>query len=388
MKSEKQNRLEIKKSDVKAHLTKEQQTFNKLTEKIHKLQEKKISQNDQLEKLLQKYTDMVSPLEAISIDHKVNLVFLIDEKANLQKLPKKLNHEVIEIIIGLMDEISMSRAPDEKFSELYEKYNGSSEDEDMEDEDEFFTEEDIEISAEMFSNMIHNMTGKKVDPKIFLKDNPTMDQLQEKFQEYLSDFEAGKKEQKKTKKQIEREEVEKEKNKLKGQSLRSVYVGLAKILHPDTETDPYVKAEKEEYMKRVTNAYEEKNLSDLLNLELQWVSSHTDSLANTPDETLKYFIMLLRDQVHEIEKEIFMSKLHPRYEKINALAGLSEKWADQKIEMIRRTLKKDNELLQNLSEELKTNPKSKEVLKKCVEIFQIDEKDYELEALEFMMRRF
>ena len=386
MKSDKINRLEIKKSESKDHLTKDQITFNKLTEKIHLLQQKNAKQKDSLEKLLNTYSEIVFPLENESLDHKLNLVYLLDEKSGQQKLPKKLKHQVEEMIVYMMDEILHFRVPDEKLSNLFDKYNGNVDEED--DEDDLFTEEeDLIISANMFANMVHNMTGKKVDPQIFLNDNPTMDQLQEKFQDYLTNLESEKPQKKKTKKQIEREEVEKEKEKIKGQSLRSVYVGLAKILHPDTETDPFLKAEKEEYMKQVTNAYEEKNLSDLLNLELKWLSSHNDSLANTPDETLKYFIMLLKDQVSDLEREHYMASYNPRYQKINEFIGLSEKWSSQKIELKRRRLIKENDLFTELQDDLQNHPKIKEALKKCVEFIKIDEDEYGLDMFDIFMTR-
>lgn len=39
-------------------------------------------------------------------------------------------------------------------------------------------------------------------------------------------------------------------------NIRSIYIALAKVLHPDTEADETLKAEKEEIMKKVTSSYE------------------------------------------------------------------------------------------------------------------------------------
>ncbi len=398
MKSEKNNKLEIKISDSKTPLSKEQVAFNRLTERIRRLEKRNQDQKEYYERLLNKYTDIIYPFEDKALCLKTELLYLLDEKSNIQKLPKKLGSQVEEVIIQLLDEILEKREPDEKLSALDKKYNGNEEEyDDIEDKDFDFEntgsmgDEHKTILINMFVNMVREFTGNIIDPQSFLEDDPTIEELQKRFHKYLDDLESKQekqKERKKTKKQLEREEAEKEKNKLKGQSLRTIFLGLAKTLHPDTESDPYLKMEKEEYMKRVTQAYEEKNLSALLNLEMQWVSKHNESLSNTPSDTLKHFISLLKDQVQSLEKEFFTNKFNPRYEKIIDFQAFTEKQSIRKMENKRRELKAKNEQLINLTTELQTAPKPKEILKKCVEALLIEESYFDDDFFNFIVNRF
>lgn len=398
MKSEKNNKLEIKISDSKTPLSKEQVAFNRLTERIRKLEKRNNDQKDCYERLLKYYTDNLYPFEVKTLDLKTELLYLIDDKSNILKLPKKLSAQVEELIIQLLDEILENRTPDEKLSALDKKYNGYEEEfDDVEEEDFDFenigskNDEQKIFLINMFVNMVREFTGNIIDPQIFLEDDPSIEELQKRFHQYLDDLKSKQekqKERKKTKKQLEREEAEKEKNKLKGQSLRTIFLGLAKTLHPDTETDPYLKMEKEEYMKRVTHAYEEKNLSALLTLEMQWVSKHNESLSNTPTETLKHFISLLKDQVQTLEKEFFTNRFNPRYEKIIDFEALTEKQSIWKMGKKRKELNTKNEQLKNLTTELQDAPKPKEILKKCVEALLIEEDFFDDDFLNFMVNRF
>jgi len=107
-------------------------------------------------------------------------------------------------------------------------------------------------------------------------------------------------------------------------SIRNIYVSLAKLLHPDTETDLTEKIKKEELMKKVTKAYNEKDLATLLKLELQWVSNSTSNLNKLTDDKLNLYISALKEQLIELEKQLFEIRNHPRYDDISewSLASL------------------------------------------------------------------
>ena len=50
-------------------------------------------------------------------------------------------------------------------------------------------------------------------------------------------------------------------------------MSLAKMLHSDLETDETLKLEREELMKKVTAAYQDKDLNTLLKLEIEIIGS-------------------------------------------------------------------------------------------------------------------
>ncbi len=57
---------------------------------------------------------------------------------------------------------------------------------------------------------------------------------------------------------------------MKKRNLKSLYKQLAKVLHPDLETDPESKLQKEEWMKRLTSAHALGDLRELLSIEFEW----------------------------------------------------------------------------------------------------------------------
>ncbi len=103
----------------------------------------------------------------------------------------------------------------------------------------------------------------------------------------------------KTRKQLDQERHERRKNELKQRSQRDVYIGLAKVLHPDAEADPGKKHEKEALLKRVTAAHHEGNFVELLQLEMAWLEG--GGVRNASADRLALFVGLLKDQVKDLE---------------------------------------------------------------------------------------
>jgi len=88
------------------------------------------------------------------------------------------------------------------------------------------------------------------------------------------------------------------------QSVREVYRKLASALHPDRETDEQERARKTDLMQRVNNAYAEKDLLSLLQLQLEIEQINTDHISNLPQERIKHYNRVLAEQVKELEDEI------------------------------------------------------------------------------------
>lgn len=142
----------------------------------------------------------------------------------------------------------------------------------------------------------------------------------------------------KQKKQIAQEDKLKKEETEKIKSLRSIYISLAKMLHPDTVADEKEKAEKEELMKKVTVAYNEKNLSELLKLELQWAASEKNNIDNLTEDKLKLYIASLREQVSELQDEKLKVIYHPRYSQLGSLLFASQQVAIKKIKNLSKEL--------------------------------------------------
>ncbi|MFT4019049.1 MAG: hypothetical protein QM668_18950 [Agriterribacter sp.] len=230
------------------------------------------------------------------------MAHLLHEKREKVKLSKTDKTYLNDLILNLFDDAFYAVEPTDKDKALYSQYNDVSFDEEVESQQAGM--------AEIFTDLLYQQTGLKIDPSILNEKNPDFEKIQAHFEEQLNkNTGTDKKKDKKKKNQrtIDKEIKEKQKETLKQKSIRSIFLSLAKILHPDTETDENAKAEKEEYMKRVTVAYNNRNLPELLELEMQWVHKHENQLADTPEETLKLYNELLKEQAENLEDDLYLT---------------------------------------------------------------------------------
>ena len=117
----------------------------------------------------------------------------------------------------------------------------------------------------------------------------------------------------KSKKQLEKEEKVRQLEALKNQGIGSIYKRLVKELHPDLEQDPEKRTEKDLLMKRLTVAYENRDLIAMLALESTWLSGVEKNVDSVNDETLKIYNTLLQDQIDDLEEQLKLIPLDPRY---------------------------------------------------------------------------
>lgn len=118
---------------------------------------------------------------------------------------------------------------------------------------------------------------------------------------------------------------------LKTKNIRSIYISLTKILHPDVELNSILKQVKEEIIKQVIVAYEEKDLSTLLKLEMEWVYKTTEYLSELSDKKLKTYISVMRERENQLDAKKFKLLHHPRHESIFKYCNLQEKQAIKHI---------------------------------------------------------
>lgn len=90
---------------------------------------------------------------------------------------------------------------------------------------------------------------------------------------------------------------------LKARSVRSIYISLAKLIHPDTELDPTLRTAKEEEMKLLAAAYAHNDLATLLKMELDWMHQQTDRLGQLATPQLTLYNQVLQDQVQQLQAE-------------------------------------------------------------------------------------
>jgi hypothetical protein len=343
----------------KTIISKEQQSFNRLTARIKSLQEKIKKDTDFLTLLSSYYHKKVTP-EVVKLgEEKIKLSHLLHEKRKAEKLSVHLNGKLDVLIFQLLDDAFSVIEPDEKTKELFTRYNGASYEEEMDAQEDNM--------AELFSSMFFEQTGIKIDPEELKKDHPDFEKLDENIKKQLNN--GSQKNQRKTKKQLEKEAIEKQKEEIKNKSLRTIYLSLARILHPDRELDENLRIEKEEYMKIVTAAYNNKDLMELLRLEILWVNNHEKSLKNTPVDTLKIYIQLLKDQVKDLEYESLMLVENPAYSNVAGYLSLNQSGAFASIDHSRQGYIATHNKYADAIIALEKNNRNRSVIVKCIEDF-------------------
>lgn len=124
---------------------------------------------------------------------------------------------------------------------------------------------------------------------------------------------------KQTKSQIERERKQRAVEEAKQRDLKTIYKQLAKVLHPDLETNPDLRANKEEWMKRLTSAHAAGDLRELLRIEMEWLGEEASNLAAAGDEKLKVYSLILKEQIDAVKSRTFTLIDEPQYSSLRRI---------------------------------------------------------------------
>ncbi len=295
-------------------LSKNQQTFNKLTKRIETLESEIIAENEKLSQLLVIIGKEITPLQVKVAHLRVKLAEALAETIPGNKFTKKQIESIREVIVAQCLDAFNYIEPNPQQEAFYDTWA------------DIPYKEEIEVQAEetkeMFAEYISNMYGIDVDIDSFDDSPEGFARFRAQMKEQFEQSGPGQKQPdfKKSKKQLAREEALLAEESIKAKNIRSIYIALAKVMHPDTETNELLKAEKEEIMKKVSAAYEQKDLPALLKLEIEWVHKTAEHLEKLTDDKLKIYISALRQQVSELESERNSMHLHPRYASISDYA--------------------------------------------------------------------
>jgi hypothetical protein len=107
-------------------------------------------------------------------------------------------------------------------------------------------------------------------------------------------------------------------------ALRTVYRQLASALHPDREPDEAERLRKTALMSEVNAAYDRKNLSELLSLQLRIAQIDSAALSRMADDKLNAMCLLLKEQVEALEEDEAQAQFEIRhYLGVNELEHIS-----------------------------------------------------------------
>ena len=128
----------------------------------------------------------------------------------------------------------------------------------------------------------------------------TTESEQDDFEQYVAEQQYARKQAKQLRQQQKREQAE----QMAAQSLKTVYLKIAAVIHPDREQDETKKEEKTELFQQASQAYERQDLFYLLKLQLQLEQNKGVGSKELSAEQVKFYKLALDAQSQQLESQI------------------------------------------------------------------------------------
>jgi hypothetical protein len=279
----------------KANLSKGQQTFNKLVKQIAASREKLTQWQAFLLTFERRVASEHAPLIENFRGLQATMVRALDKALDRKGLTKS-EQKVLRQLICEMAEHLIVDTDSEELKAIYNKYS----------ETDFDEEEEAVVDS--IKAAVEKMYGIDLDDVADLKSpDDILAHLQEQMEaeNLLREEEKEKHEtRRKTAKQLAKEAKLKAEADQTSLSIREVYRKLVSALHPDREPDAKERERKTGLMQRVNQAYEKKDLLQLLELQLELEQIDAATIANLSEDRLKHFNKILQEQLLELQDEI------------------------------------------------------------------------------------
>lgn len=123
---------------------------------------------------------------------------------------------------------------------------------------------------------------------------------QDDFEQYAAEQQQAREQAKQFRQQQKREQAE----QMAAQSLKTVYLKIAAMIHPDREQDETKKEEKTELFQQASQAYEQQDLFYLLKLQLQLEQNKGVGAKELSAEQVKFYKLALDAQSQQLESQI------------------------------------------------------------------------------------
>jgi uncharacterized protein (UPF0335 family) len=303
-----------KKGDASS-LTAAQKAFNQFNKRIKALHEEQKAMLSGLDTLLLLYHEKIKPVESQLLTLLIERIKIAYQYySDVKKFSKK---QRVVFKAWILEEIKRLGEPstiDAEIKEIFKALRGIDYDENVANEFELMKKDLVQRCKAMglkvdFSTIDHKGSNEEIMAALH-------ELIRKASQEKQDFFKEQKKEKKKTKKQFEKEAKNQVAEAMQFQSINTTYKRLVKMLHPDLEQDTNERTKKEALMKKLTVAYESKDLFEILNIELEWIETSMESPTQQQlqnDAQIKIYNSVLKEQVKELETLNGALPFHPRY---------------------------------------------------------------------------
>lgn len=281
-----------------------QRSFNKLTQQIARAR-LMLEQWTQMQQHLHErvLAEMVPGTEALALLQRQLIeqldALLTHSPAGL-KLTRRRRDGLIEFLLARIEEC-IGDGEDEALQALYQHYSGVS----LSD----VRKADQDMELEFTERMVSSLFGDDVvADHSAASAEELLHQVQERMGERLDaeqrEREAQAAERKRKRRPSAAELRREQAAQAASASLREIYRKLVSTLHPDRETDADERSRKTGLMKQINKAYEDNDLLTLLTLQMEVEQINTSTLAALPEQRLKHYNEVLREQLRTLQDEI------------------------------------------------------------------------------------
>ena len=276
-----------------------QQRFNRLLEKIGKLEAQVTQMQALADAFRPLYQRTLEPLRKAHQDAMRRTALCLDERLSRKGLTPAQQRHGVEILCDLCK--NLASLGDKTMAALHDQHSPRS------------LRQKEEDRADLVRAMVESALGQPLDlPSHGASPDPlqavlraSRERLHEAMQAEQAQ-QAARKKKKPTPAQVKAGQAQADADTV----LRQVYRQLASALHPDRERDPAEQQRKTAWMSEANAAYARQDLVALLHLQLRFVQAEARDLLRLPEERIAAMRLLLKQQAAELENELLLRKQH------------------------------------------------------------------------------
>jgi len=278
-------------------------------------------------------SDSIATLEALSTQHRSrhltamsalqqqedaarkNLLLFLDSRLHQAELTATHRRSATQIILALCE--ALAHKQDQHVQAVFNQHHSEEDAQALAEEARAGAEHAKAVFEDLFGKPLHGADDLHTAEAVF---EAGLRQYREQ-QQRLEDKRQAKKAKKKP---VARQLKDAQQKMDANTALRTVYRQLASALHPDREPDAAERLRKTALMSEVNAAYDRKNLSELLKLQLHIAQIDSASLSRMADDKLNAMCLLLKEQVEALEEDEAQAQFEIRhYLGVNELDHIS-----------------------------------------------------------------
>ena len=285
-------------------MSKTQKAFNRLIDKIASQREALAKWQAFFPRHQQRVNDEMVPALELFDEQKIAFMLLLDAASDVAGMTKGERTKLATLVRNMTEDL-LDVLDDERVIAMYDKHHDVS------------YAQALQHDVDKFKGLVEDTLGFSMEDEEF-GDARTPEEMLEALmgrmgEEMMAEEEAEaaaqqhSKSSQSTAKSVKakaKEAAELEQAQAASQSVREIYRKLASEFHPDREPDPVERARKTALMQSVNQAYANKDLLQLLELQLRFEQIDAEHLATVDDSRLQHYVKVLQDQSRELDMEL------------------------------------------------------------------------------------